>query len=472
MDKRLEKKLRVFKRRIFLRRLLGYLILNTSFALLIIILLVAYSKLRPLFIKNEMILGILAISFALSFIMAIIKRPSGFEAAREADYNGLDEIVMSAFEISSKEEKSPLEENLYERAIEALEANKSLDRVKILKSKKRLLGPLLLMSLVLIINFIKTDISLNVEKELKEYKKINEMEEEITRKLEALDREDSSELLKELKESLKDIHEPERIDEEVFKLKKELDKEIKKGLEEKLSEDQISSLDQKQIEELLESENTLKSLNEILKENILNGNSEEVTELEELMDSLSTEEIELSEEIIAKLDELNDEIKDHNMSSNLSASQCEFSEEGQQQSVSNNLNKLLEGESDQAVSLSTSSESSSDGSKREGEGLAEGKGSDGAFIADNGSEEFEKLYESTFIESEGENSILNSSYKDFEEYKKMKSLGLGDTDEARELREKLVNSYISSQIDKSDDDKIPEALKTMVKEYYKNIGEK
>jgi len=90
---------------------------------------------------------------------------------------------------------------------------------------------------------------------------------------------------------------------------------------------------------------------------------------------------------------------------------------------------------------------------------------------DNGDKDFEKLYQSTFIESSGDESSLSSAYKDFEEYEKMKTLGLGDTEEAKVLKNKIVESYIDSQIDKSIEDKIPEALKIMIKEYYENIGD-
>lgn len=121
-------------------------------------------------------------------------------------------------------------------------------------------------------------------------------------------------------------------------------------------------------------------------------------------------------------------------------------------------------------SSSSSSSNSASNSKSSLNSTSKNKGG-GANIVDNGDEVFEKIYESTFINSNAYDTSLSSAYKDFDEYEKMKTLGLGDTDEAKQLKSKIVESYINSQIDKTSEDEVPDALKIMIREYYENIGD-
>lgn len=81
------------------------------------------------------------------------------------------------------------------------------------------------------------------------------------------------------------------------------------------------------------------------------------------------------------------------------------------------------------------------------------------------------MMESQFIDSEGDSEQLKSAYDSFNEYKKLETLGLGDTEEGRKFKEEAIKSYTNYQINKSSDENIPEAFKEMIKDYYKSIGE-
>jgi len=315
MNKRLEKHLNKFKSRIFMRRFLRYFTVSLSVALVLVLAVVISSKFYPVFTKDEIILILLAIPIILSLVLAFVKRATNFEAAREADYNGLDEIVSSAYEYSLNNENTEIENELYEKAIRKLENMESINRVKILTDKKWPIIILILLIVIIPVNILKTEISSNVTSELKEIKTIDEMEKEIEKKVDRIDSIESKELLKELKEALKDIHNPEKIDEEIFKVKKVLNEEVKQKLELKLAENESSVLSEKQKNDILSSDNSLETLNEMLSDSEINKNSEETNELKELSESLSDKNTEESSEAIEKLEELKDKVEGHNESS-------------------------------------------------------------------------------------------------------------------------------------------------------------
>lgn len=470
MDNRLEKHLKKFKKRIFLRRFLRYFLASITISLILVFIVVVLSKFYPLFIKESLILILLILPLIISLLYAFIKKATSFEAAREADYNGLDEIVSSAYEYSLKDSNSEIEDELYEKAIKKLENMESINRVKILTNNKLLIIISVFVLIIIPINMLKTEISDSVNSELKEIKIMDEMEKEIEKKVEKIDGIDSKELLKELKEALKDIHNPEKIDEEIFKAKKKLNEEVKNKIKSELAKNESLALSEKQKDDILSSENALETLGEMLSDSEINKNDKESEILKELSDSVSDENAKESEEAIDKLEELKEKIEEHNESSDSRAGTWSGSSKNGSVGATSNLNKVLDKNANKSVNLKKESSSSSS-SKVKSSSSKSGKGGNGANIADNGDKDFEKLYESTFINSSGHESSLNSAYKDFEEYEKMKTLGLGDTEEAKVLKNRIVDSYINSQINKSSDDEVPEALKTMIKEYYENIGD-
>lgn len=471
MENRLKRHLKKFKKRIFIRRLIRYLTMSYIISFSMILVFIIISKFYALFIKDILIFSCLIVPVLVSLSLAIINRPTDMQASIEADYNGLDEIVSSACEFSKSTEKTHIEEELYEKAIYKLETLESIDRVKLITNKKSLLILILLIGIILPINFIKTDISTSVESELKEIKEIEELEKEMEKKLEKVDNIKAKELLKELKETLKDIHNPEKIDEEIFKMKKVLNEEVKTNIKSKLSEIEDTVLSEKQKNDILSSDNSLQTLKDMIKDSEFNKNKDETDELKNLESELTDENIEESSEAIEKLEELKEKVDEHNESSESRASTWKGGSNSSSVGATNNLNKVLDKNASKSVNLSKESSSSSKSSAKTSSKGGSKESSKGANIVDNGDKEFEKLYESTFIKSEGDQSNLNSAYKDFEEYEKMKTLGLGDTEEASVLKNKIVESYINTQIDKSSEDQIPEALKVMIKEYYENIGD-
>lgn len=315
MDKRLEKQLRKFKNRIFLRRFLRYLSIAFANSLLMALIMIIYSKFYPLFIKDKLIILFLVFPFLFSTLLAIAKRATNVEAAREADYNGLDEIVSSAYEYSLKGDNTLIEEELYEKAINKLENMESKNRVKILVDKKWMISIIILIAIIVPINMLSTEISSSVRSELKEIKNIEEMQDEIEKKIDEIEKLDSKALLKELKEALKDIHNFEKIDEEIFKAKKELNEQVRKNLELKLSQNDSSSLSENQKNDILSSDNSLKTLNDMLRDSEVNRNVGETSELKELLDNVNDEDMKKSSDAIESLEELKEKVDEHNKTS-------------------------------------------------------------------------------------------------------------------------------------------------------------
>lgn len=465
-----------------MRRLLKSSAIFLSLSLIVCLVVELTSKLLPISSLNIIQVAIIAVAEIAALIYTAIKRPTYLEAAENADYDGLNEIVQTTYEFvflnTDRNHDEEIVKKMLSESVKAMESTGKKHNTGILPDKKYGIALLILCIMFTGSKFIKTDLSRAVIEEDREIKEIEKLVNEAKKEIADLDNQEILEEFKTLQKALKDVHNQEEIKKELFKNREKLTEDIKKDIEKALSENTLSMLSESEKTKLLESTNpinTIKDLKKSAKENNNNTLSKELSDLEDKLSEGGSDEV---SEAMEKLDEIEKKVSEHNQTSSNRGGTWG----GSNSSVgaTSNLNKAMNNSNGKKSMNSngngnsgaggSKSSSGSKGNKSSSQG-GSGSSGNGATIADNGDKDFEKMMESQFIDSEGDSENLKSAYDNFNEYKKLETLGLGDTEEGKKFKEEAIKSYTNYQIDKSSDENIPEAFKEMIKDYYKSIGE-
>lgn len=313
------KKLKAYRRRIYLRRLLKSSAIFLSLSLIVCLVVELTSKLLPISSLNIIQVAIIAVAEIAALIYTAIKRPTYLEAAENADYDGLNEIVQTTYEFvflnTDHNQDEEIVKKMLSESVKAMESTGKKHNTGILPDKKYGIALLILCIMFTGSKFIKTDLSRAVIEEDREIKEIEKLVNEAKKEIADLDNQEILEEFKTLQKALKDVHNQEEIKKELFKNREKLTEDIKKDIEKALSENKLSMLSESEKTNLLESTNpinTIKDLKKSAKENNNNTLSKELSDLEDKLSEDGSDEV---SEAMEKLDEIEKKVSEHNQTS-------------------------------------------------------------------------------------------------------------------------------------------------------------
>lgn len=518
--KELKRLLRPLKKKITINNLILRLFQSASIGALVILGVLASSKVVYVPYKTLMCIAIAVISILVGLFLALVKyKVTDYDAAEEGDRLGCNERLITAYGIlSDGHERSPMEELVVKDAVNTAKISKLAENYKITYPKKLAIITAVLLAASCLTGFAPdagvyefTYTTQQALKETEEVKKTVEKDE----KLSEMFKEEYSKILKDLNKDLKKAKDAKEAQKLINNAQKELKKLENKAIEDKnniknaLSDfgagsDISSAMD-------MNSSEALSKAMEKLSSEIQNLTDEELQELakqlEELKNKLSDEElkemIEKAEEAAKNGDakETADKLseaaksalsKSNNTSSavNRTASTLAKASDGtgKQSDNSGKTSTSQSGESQNGESQNGQSGNEGEGQGQgegegqgqgEGEGQGEGQGQgqgqgEGQGSGNEGGGrgfghvEPEKVYTRDAEGLQGSEEQLNSEQTEDGEvtYSETKSGGVNGLSVPYES---VVSDYMEQALKESQNGNIPYGMKEIVAEYFSGL---